>query len=351
MKQIFALFLGLLLVFSLAACSKTGEGPSDGASANPGQSTTPSENDTILDDTPVTKPPTKNIYFWTEKKVSVGNRSSVYTREYDAKGNLLKDSYRAHDNSAGYTYTYTYDESGKRLSEACVDQAGSSWNVTYTYDDGGKMTTKTTTDADGSETEEYFYDENGKLMKTISVHSIGLQTVKEYTYNTNGYLLKEETYSIRGAVSEKTETKVYEYDKKGNMTGCSVYDEEKLLDQQHWIYDGQGRLTAEIRNIVKGFGEGTFYTYDNWGKLRMEATGTFYNDRIQDIEFYDELRYNEWKLLGKRICFSGDDVITGEYEYIYDSHGNLTKEIHYQYKNNNTSVTEYKYIAIEVPND
>lgn len=351
MKQILALFLGLLLVFSLAACSKTEADPSGTANNESGQSTTPSENDAFLDETPVTKPPTKTIYFWTQKKVTDGKTSSVYTREYDTKGNLLTDSYRTQNNSAGYTYTYTYDEKGNCLSESFADQSGGNWNIIYTYDDGGKLTTKTTQNAEGSATIEYFYGENGKLIKDVQVHSADSQTVTEYTYSRKGFLLKEETYNIRGDVSEKTDSKEYVYDIHGNVAVYSVYKGDELLDKQRWIYDNDGKLTAEIYNIFGEYGKGMSYTYDKWGKIHMEVTGSFRNEEMQVIEFYDVLGYNGHKQVSERIRYNTDESVISEYEYTYDAHGNLTTETVYHCNDNKVSVTEYTYIAIEVPND
>ena len=351
MKQILALFLGLLLVFSLAACSKTEANPSGTANTESSQSMMPSENDTFLDETPVTKPPTKTIYFWTQKKVTNGNASSVYTREYDTKGNLLTDSYRPHNNVGGYTYTYTYDEKGNRLSESFEDQIVGSWSIIYSYDDSGKLATKTTQNAEGSATIEYFYGENGKLIKGVQVQSSDAQTVTEYTYSRKGFLLKEETYNIRGDVVEKTDSKEYVYDIHGNVAVYSVYKGDELLDKQRWIYDDDGKLTAEILNISGEYGKGTSYTYDKWGKIHMEVVGTFHNEEMQDIDFYDVLRYNERKQISERSRYSVDESVISDYEYVYDSHGNLITETVYHYNENKVSVTEYTYIAIQIPND
>lgn len=349
MRRILALLLALLTVVSLAACSKSEADSSQPTSAETGQ-TAPEEGGEGQDNTPMTKPPFKTVYYWVEKKVTNGNATSVYSRSYDAKGNLLTDSYRPHNNVGGYSYTYTYDESGKCLTEAGEDQNGS-WSIEYTYDESGKPDTKTTETIDGLETVKYSYDASGKLIKGVQVLSKDSQIVTEYTYSRKGYLVKEQTSVIRGDATEIREAKEYLYDINGNIASCSIYEGTELISKQLWSYDEKGRLATEVTLNSEDKGKGVSYTYGKFDRILMTVTGTFLNTEIQSIEAYEELIYDERQLLGRRICYGADENPTGEYEYTYDSHGNLVKEKLYRYKDNKMSVTEYTYIGVEMPNE
>lgn len=348
MKKVFALLLALLLVFSIVACSMATT-PS-GTGDQQAQQTTPGEDD-LLDNTPVTKPPFKTIYYWTQKKVSNGPVISTYNRTYDAKGNLLTDTYQISNNTGGYSYAYTYDEKGNLLTEICEDHALGSWSIEYTYNEQGKLATKTTTDQIGSDVVEYVYDDSGRLMKTVQVQSADSQIVTEFTYSRKGFLLKEETFEIRAEVSKKVHSLEYTYDINGNVAQLAQYDAEALVDMKRWVYDEKGKLKSEISIISADVGEGRTYTYDKFGKILSEVSGSFQNDELQTIEAYDELRYNERQWLSGRICYDANGEITNEYEYNYDSHGNVIKEIHYQYNSSKMITTEYTYMGIEVPND
>lgn len=349
MRKILALLLALLMVVSLAACSNSEPDSSQLPSAEPGQ-TAPEEGGEDQDDVPVTKPPFKTVYYWVEKKVTNGNATSVYSRTYDAKGNLLTDAYRPHNNVGGYSYTYTYDESGKCLTEAGEDQNGS-WSIEYTYDENGKPDTKTTKTKDGTETVEYSYDESGKLIKGVQVLSADSQIVTEYTYSRKGYRMKEQTSVIRGDATEIRDSKEYLYDINGNIAACSVYEGSELKSKQLWSYDEKGRLATEVTITSGDKGKGISYTYGKFNKVLMTVSGTFLNTELQSIEAYEELIYDERQLLSRRICYGADGNSTGEYEYTYDSHGNLVKEKLYRYKDNKMSVTEYTYIGVEMSNE
>lgn len=348
MKRILALLLALLVVLSVAGCGMEMANPSETAEPQPGETASGMEEEP--DNTPVTKPPFKTVYYWTQKKVSNGPVISTYNRTYDAKGNVLTDTYQISNNTAGYSYAYTYDESGRLLTETCEDRQLGSWSIEYTYNKQGKLSTKATTDQEGTKVLEYFYDESGKLVKTVQAMSSDSQIVIEFTYSRKNFLLREETFEIRAEESKKVHSVEYTYDANGNVAQIAQYDAESLLDMKRWIYDEKGKLKSEISMISGDLGKGRTYTYDKFGKILSEVTGTFQNNELQAIEAYDELRYNDRQWLESRICFDANGEITNEYEYRYDSHGNVTKETQYQYNTSKMIITEYTYMGIEVPN-
>lgn len=347
MKQVFAWMLVLMMLFSLSACGMVQTSPTE-----TGDTTLATDADGFEDIPVVTKPPFKTVYYWVEKKVTKGNVTTTYSRSYDDKGNLTKDACTASDGSVGYSYAYTYDKNGNCLTETCEDLFLGSWSIINTYDESGKLTTKALEKAESKTVTEYTYDESGKLVKTTEIHDMDHQVVTEYSYNRKGFLLKKEVFQVRSGSSEKTHTTEYRYDEYGNQAEIAEYEGATLATRERKIYNEKGQLLVAISALYGDQGKGVAYTYDRFGSVLTEVTGTYRGQELLDIDFYEERSYNERKLLNQRICYSAAGAVTGEYDYQYDAQWNLIKEIEYKYNSNHkTTTTEYKYIGIEMPND
>ena len=139
MKRLFALLLVFLMIYSLTACNTTVKEPADPSASDSGETSQATGNVTIFEDVPVTKPPTKTVYYWTQKKMQSGATTTIYSRTYDPKGNLLTDACQV-NKVTSYSYAYTYDTKGNCLTETCEDQYKGKWSVAYFYDDSGKLT-------------------------------------------------------------------------------------------------------------------------------------------------------------------------------------------------------------------
>lgn len=343
MKQFLALLIALVTVFSLTACNQVNENP-DGTNGDAVQ-TGPDSGSQETE----SKPLTKTVYYWSQKKVTHGVTIDTYSREYDEKGNLLKEEYHNQNHSSAYSYTYTYDEKGNCLSETYENKNGEAWSITYTYDENGNKATETVTDANGSETTEFYYDEKGLLVKKVQLHSMDTQIVTEYTYSRKGFLLKEEVYKVLSQISEKISSKEYTYNIHGKVETCLEYEGDKLLSRNRYLYDDKGRLTAQIDGLDDEQGKGMTYTYNRFGKILTESTGSFLGDQMQSISYYDELDYNERGLISLRVRFDANGNVITDYDYDYDANWNLKRETACNYGDSKVSVTEYTYIGIEFP--
>lgn len=338
MRKSTIFLLVAVLLLSLAGCSTETAKPTE-----PALTMKPSESPTA----PPTEPPFKTVYYWVTKK----DGAATYTRSYDSSGRMLTDAYINSDGSEGYTITYTYDENGKILT--IKDEHVNKETVfhTFTYDENGNKLTDAVESPSANYTTCYYYDENGHQEKTVLTNQDGSQHITYYAYDPNGQVTEERNQvSLDGMVIDLTYT-LHEYDSLGNQISLAEYLDNSMRKKQEWTYDESGRLTGEfIHHNVSSSYNGTVYEYDEQGRLIKKIEAMFvdgvvqvvlsiqcyiYNDADQCIERYNE--YNGEK--GARTI------------YVYDEHGNLSKELYYESGSDTASYqTEYTYTAIEIPN-
>ena len=101
--------------------------------------------------------------------------TAVMKPTYDDKGNLVSIS--ATYNNGTRTYSFTYDEAGRRVSGKIDENVNGSttvWyihNYTYTYDDTGRLIQKVEENDGTIYTTTYTYDENGFLIQETMVRT------------------------------------------------------------------------------------------------------------------------------------------------------------------------------------
>ena len=125
-----------------------------------------------------------------------GDGPTVTTWQYDERGNCLKEDY-VQTNGFAHSYTYEYDERGNCIKETYCDISPVSGERSYVYsrkyDEKGNKTEERREDEKGLDyTEAYEYDESGNCIKeTHTDHKGGSTSVRLYEYDAYGNLLKE----------------------------------------------------------------------------------------------------------------------------------------------------------------
>ena len=297
-----------------------------------------------------TEPPVlQTVYFWTEQKVTnAQGNGGVYTRTYDAKGNLLTDSYAAADGNTTYSYTYTYDETGKMLTRDSVDSHSTKDHTEYTYDPAGRLVTELFTNSENYSVKvDYIYREDGKIAEKIVVYD-KTQEITAYTYDENSRLVKEE-HTIHSAEKVQQNTVMeYTYDAAGNKLTQTETRMGELSRKEEWTYNEAGKmLTYKELDGQGNPGEGMKYIYDNQGRLEEE---TFYKgETAEDAAVYV---YDEAGRVIKRasgIPYEKFITVNRILLYTYDEFGNLLTEVTTKKDGTELSRREYTYIAMELP--
>ncbi|MCH9625856.1 MAG: hypothetical protein S4CHLAM123_10400 [Chlamydiales bacterium] len=215
---------------------------------------------------------------------------------YDVKSQLIEKRIDDLDNNEYFKETYTYDESGNRISvETCAgvsqtvhnsrgapiqetDPLGNSTHITYSYDG---CYTKTTL--------------NPKRVQTLEIH------------DACGRIIDLQVKNPAGEIIQRREKK---YDPAGNQTHSIEYAfegpylRETLVHE--WIYGPNGRLEQLIEADCKK----THYQYDEQGRL------------ITVIKPDGSKLHHTYDALGRLSRYFGKDI---DYHYTYDKNGQLIK--------------------------
>lgn len=164
----------------------------------------------------------------TEVKVGSNLESSVskvMIPTYDENGNMV--SLAVTDNYGSYTYTYTYDEAGRRTSAIInknADGSTDNWSYyayTYTYDDAGRLVEKVQKNYSYYYTTTYTYDANGFLIQETLVETYEnwngeMQYVDTNTYtytnDAQGRRISAERTSDESSFNYKSYTITYSYE-------------------------------------------------------------------------------------------------------------------------------------------
>ncbi len=320
-------------------------------------------------------------------------QSRLDTITYD-DGKTVTLSYDADGNLAGYddgttSATYTYDDLGRKLSEA-VDYGTFTKTFSSTYYQNGVK--RTFTGPDGI-TYEYAYGNNNEL-REVQIPGLGAITIPDYTWNRlskmtfpggtqrvygydalmrlqsltvndpggNPLLDYAYTYDNVGNIETKTTehgTYGYDYDGSSRLTGV----DNPVLDDESYTYDDVGnRLTAadvngtwnyNANNELLGYAD-VEYDYDENGNLTQIKVGGqvvwiyVYDaaNRLVHVEdgtgsisadyYYDPFGRRLWKEVGgvRTYFFYSDEGLIGE----YDASGNELKT--YGYKPDSTWTTD-----------
>lgn len=160
--------------------------------------------------------------------------TAVMTPTYDENGNLISIS--AVYNEGTHTYTFAYDEAGRRISAVInknVEGGTTDWyiyNFTYTYDDAGRLIEKVREQDDTYRTTTYTYDENGFLIQETMVETY----YRSYNGTTDYNYTQTITYTNdelgRPVTAEVTTD--YQYDNYKSKTITYTYEDLYFYNEE-----------------------------------------------------------------------------------------------------------------------
>ena len=255
MKNLLALLLALTMALTLCACGST---PAASSLDQPAGKSDPFDfGDTAYTvRIPVYDLVEREIYSMSyrysdfvldeqgrvaEKKVS-GSENGTYTYTYDDQGRVLTENYTS--NSGSYdNYTYTYNEHGEIATQAESSDGfrdGNFWEHSYQYDDQGRvieMAEVNTAADDHTIVYTYEYDEDGNpARETQTTYPDGLsgkrgnRYVLENSFDSQGRKIR--SVSQKEGESERS-TSTYTYDCVG-CRECSPADTPDLKTTDCW---------------------------------------------------------------------------------------------------------------------
>ena len=172
------------------------------------------------------------------------NGNLLAVRYYDTMGNMTREKYLGDE---GYTANFEFDANGNLIKDSKQDVEGTMLTShVYEYDAAGNCTKKTFVNADGSMGVSHIYgfDASGFLVldtETLPDGSV-TQTVG-YENDAYGNPVKQLQRDAAGDTYEVRHE--YEYDSFGNITKNTLY---RGGDLNGWLeneYDAKGRLTSE----------------------------------------------------------------------------------------------------------
>ena len=300
-----------------------------------------------------------------EASESTGSNSDDYIEyEYDANGNVTRES--VYHGQIDQTTTYAYDSMDRVRQMTQGDLQNGGVSVNYTYDGADRVTEISYTKDQKLRKLGYVYDGYGRIQRiTLALDSAEADTVREYVYKANGDLdhIKDyREFEDDGADYIKTvytlnsagQTKIVAYTDYEDGTGAGVEKEKYEM-----TYDGRGYIVSEKATTRYGVGEADIvnktYTYDAIGRLTQatidDTTKNYTYDKVgnrltvndgTDTMAYTYNQFNQLTGITKNNAL--------QTSYTYDGRGNQTQEVQRYFgitKNGNTTyynqTTDYSY--------
>jgi YD repeat-containing protein len=219
--------------------------------------------------------------------------------------------------------------------------------IAYLYDSiTGNLTTLTNSSPPGTTTSSstYTYDGRGNLTRQNNLNSLGTMTnYYTYTYDSNNNQLTNSYYNTPTTLYSQDQ---YQYDANGNQVRDTYYD-SSLTEQYHWLnqYDSNGRLvsggeyapdgtpnyvytvqwdqnTGYPASMVINDGAGNLYIGMGWVITGNTVVETAYSSSSSETITWT---YDTHGLL-QQITYAYSST-SYNYQYSYDSSGNLTQEL------------------------
>jgi hypothetical protein len=278
----------------------------------------------------------------------------------DAK--LVMEKYYYSDGSR-YATIYKYDNLGNCTREKEYKNIEKTYDASYGYDIYGNTIKysiwKIDVWGDTSSASYYYeneYDSNGNLVIKSSYYSNGdKSTDYRYKYNSKGNVIWAIEYSRNGKISRVSR---YEYDNRDNVIsetrhifGLDVTYKYKY--EYDYAENGNSLKMREFQGKNDEMYLEYEYEYDSMENMIKRIT---YRDN-GDIYSVDEYEYNEsGQLLRECTTYTDDFFSNEEYEYKYDSMGNMIKCTKYIYNDegertlncHETKIYKYNNIAKQI---
>ncbi len=244
-----------------------------------------------------------------EEYLKDGTRESSTTYTYNDQNQLIGIIHKEGDTEVA-AYTYTYDVSGRVLTESVSYDSETAKTTSYEYDAEGRLVETAYPEGNGIGTITYEYDSYGKLLKIKRDNNV----IREYVYDSFNRVASIKDFDKPGNSSYTLKT--YAYDEFGR-TISMVYTEDgdtsKVLENYTYSYDKNDNIVSETRisNLPAEdsmINETRDYEYDSYGRLVKSIITDHTADDTEVVTTY------EYDAVGNRVKQTEDGAVT-TYEY------------------------------------
>lgn len=243
---------------------------------------------------------------------------------FDANGNVVQSVTCTDREKGAYIRNdYDYDEAGNERTRICVRYNGYKEQRTeWDYLDGGAQVQREIRSYGGRDEEtRYEYNETGLLAKDDKDRECCINSTWEYDEAGRPVQIVEQG-------GDEYLHFEYEYDRMGNETGLTSYDETgAILWWDESEYDAEGNEIRTVRYYQTGLAA---YSWELEYDAEGNRTKVIYHDNTEDgsewITTYHYDRAGNRVMEGRRCVSDGLEFLT---TYAYDEIGNLVREIHY----------------------
>ncbi|MGQ7853400.1 hypothetical protein ACUN24_04055 [Pedobacter sp. WC2501] len=142
--------------------------------------------------------------------------------------------------------------------------------ILYGYDNLNRRSSKTKFNGRGDTTQKFEYDSVGRTILMGSRFPNKIQQTSSsdyneyYKYDKNGNRVEISNFSTKGIPIYKGE---YKFDVSGNCINHAHYMKNQLTGETAYLYNSNGWLTEEIRYTYGELKEKILYTRDNHGNI------------------------------------------------------------------------------------
>jgi len=174
------------------------------------------------------------------KRKTDNNGFFSLTYDYDAKGNLLKETYAREENASNTKNDFNLKKQYiiKTDSFHYERLSNNQEKITH-YNSYGKSYKETF----------YYYDNLGYLSEVYTKYLIGNKKSKTtYKYNETGRLSERTTHADLNKDLIKKE--VFIYDEIGNLMEIKTYENDEYKTSTQFLYDKNMLMTAQLTKVI-----------------------------------------------------------------------------------------------------
>jgi antitoxin component YwqK of YwqJK toxin-antitoxin module len=204
-----------------------------------------------------------------------GARKPVVEASYTTTGQKTEESRYSSSGALLWTFSYVYDEMGRRTSTECRFAKGqTTLKLISTYASDGRKEKSVTLGPGGvlQEQSTYSYDAQGNNVEVANLAADGSSVGRwTYAYNEKGRVREWIAYDANGGIVQDS---AYSYDSEGRLKVTEEYGANNTLERKT-IYDSKGN---EIE-VEKYSANGAFlwkrqfeYTFDEAGNWTRKIT-------------------------------------------------------------------------------
>ena len=177
--------------------------------------------------------------------VTDGQAESVKEMEYDAVGNVVRQTNFDAEGSKASVFEYTYDDNNNQTKFVNCGADGKQISViTYEYDENGYLISESYRSDDYAYTIRHENDADGKEIASVQYDADGSEISKaEYEYDSEGRLISlTQDYHFGDEASGSIKVE-HEYDERGNDVKEVCYDADGSI---RYSYDRVYKTVKEL---------------------------------------------------------------------------------------------------------